>query len=112
MKPKKKPLTAEQRTISIFTGKTDAEDKLACDGSLPAHKYDELTMQPRPKWNREGDRWLTDRPFNASIEVTKSANRPGVYVYRVMVAGAHVGNFENICEAADAAEPSKRRAAS
>lgn len=109
-KPRSKPLTAEQRTISIFTGKTDAEAIHARDGSLPAHKYDELVMQPRVKWKREGDMWLAEKPHAARIEVV-SSEKTG-RVYRVFVRGAIVGNFDNICSAADAAEPSKKLIAS
>lgn len=93
--------TAEQRTISLFTGMTDldAPDGAARDGSRAEERRDPRP-RPRPKWLGGGGSWYTeDRRGNPLCRVTREANG-----YRAWARGRELGTFATIGEAGRACE--------
>jgi hypothetical protein len=104
--------TAEQRTISLFTGKTDLEVPHARDGSEPDPEDSfRLRMRPKPKWKQfEGLTQYHSEVLNAMIIIERDA-KSGPWRYRVVVRGIQIGVFDNISVAADAAEGIERRSA-
>ena len=105
-----KHLTAEQRTISLFTGKTDAEAGAAArDGSEPDPEYERryLAARPKAKWKPfDGLRQYEAKLINALIVVEKI---DGVWKYRAYRGGRQLGLFDSIAIAADAAEARMKR---
>lgn len=102
--PKLKEATAEQRTVSLFTGKTDLESPNARDGSDPTPEDSfHLQMRPRVKWKTfDGLKRHEAKAINALIVVERM--EAGVWKYRVYKSGQQLGLFDSISDAADAAE--------
>src|SRR5438309_1476168 len=100
--------SATARTISLFTGKTDIDDKHARDGSKPDPVSDFYALQVRPKrkWHRyELTQYLCDEICAViRVENERPRAKDGRWFYRVEVRGQAIGRFDSICEAADAAE--------
>lgn len=101
------PPTAAQRTVSLFTGKTDLEDPRARDGTAPdPEDHHHMTTRPKVKW--KGNQGLTRYDadsISAMITVERQGKKSdGPWLYRVFRCGLPTGEFRTICEAADAAE--------
>ena len=97
--------TATQRTVSLFTGKTDLEDPSARDGTPPDHR-EMMAGRPKVKWTTiDGLRhYEADRIGGQIIVEREGMKRDGRWMYRALRLGRQIGVFPNICDAADAVE--------
>lgn len=103
MKRKPRP-SADARTLSMFTGKTDLESPDSRDGSKP-------TNDPAPRascrliWRGAFDRWWTERKVGGRIEDEFIVERRGDR-YHASFRGRPLGDFDTAeiasaaCEAA------------
>lgn len=97
-------LTAQQRTVSLFTGLTDAESTTARDGTRaepPPHRSD--GARPLLRWAPNAGRLAAWRssPIGFVIELKR-----GRYVLR-REAGQVIGRYETVIAAANAAEEAR-----
>ena len=94
--------TAQERTISIFTGKADCEDPNARDGYAPSHPQ-RLRAVPKPavRWvQQKGSLSIWHSDAGHLIELDRGGN------YNVSIAGRRIGSYPNIVDATEAAESS------
>lgn len=99
---RRRPSSAELRTLSLFTRKTDTEDPNARDGSEPDHT-EYLRTKRRVRWKQCGGLHVYEADvLGALIHVERTVAGP--WAYRVERRGYTLGIFPTIADAADAAE--------